>query len=137
MNGNLNGEKPLCLGFVNFVGEEEDGKYRYEFIFTDNPDEFWGEDFENKPCSLMNHLMPYDEYKTEIHSVRTKLKFDLIQNNGCFGMQDCMDGIVAVAWEDIDDYDEYPEDGRLFFMFGEPYEKVEAKLALKNILMSD
>ncbi len=136
MNEDLTEEKELALGFVNLVGQEEDGNYRYEFIFTDNPDEFWGEDFENKPCSLMNNLMPSEEYKTETHIVKTKLVFDLIQNNGCFGMQDCMDGIVAVAWENIDDYDEYPEDGRLFFMFGESLEEVERKLAMKNILMT-
>ena len=85
----------------------------------------------------MNNLMPSDEYKTETHIVRTNIVFDLIQHNGCFGMQDCMDGIVAVAWENIDDYDEYPEDrGRLFFHFGETYENVEKKLALCGILMN-
>lgn len=135
MDNEIYEEKDISLGFVNLVGKEEDGKYRYEFIFTDNVDEFWGEDFENKPCSLMNNLMPSDEYKTETHVVRTEILFDLIQNNGCFGMQDCMDGIVAVAWENIDDYDEYPEDGRLFFMFGESFEDVERKLAMKNIIM--
>jgi hypothetical protein len=50
-------------------------------------------------------------------------------------MQDCLDGIVSVAWENIDDMSEYPEDGRLFFMFGESIDEVERKLALKNILM--
>jgi hypothetical protein len=127
--------KDVFLLFVRLIGEENDGYYRYEFIFTDNPDEAWGEGFEHKPACLVNGLTPSDEYITEIHIVKTKIKFDLIQNNCCFGMQDCLDGIVSVAWENIDDMSEYPEDGRLFFMFGESIDEVERKLALKNILM--
>jgi hypothetical protein len=46
-----------------------------------------------------------------------------------------MDGIISIAWEDISDYDEFPEDGRIFFRFGESLEEVENKLAMKNILM--
>lgn len=125
----------VFLCFVNLIGEENDGYYRYEFIFTDNPDEFWGENFEYKPAGLVNDLIPSDEYITEIHIVKTKIKFDLVQNNMCFGMQDCMDGIVALAYENIDDYEEYPnERGRLYFMFGERFEITENKLAKCGIL---
>lgn len=127
--------KDVYLLFIRLIGEENDGYYRYEFIFTDNPDEAWGDDWEYKPSGLVNTLIPSDEYITEIHIVKTKIKFDLIQNNMCFSMQDCMDGCVALAIENMDLYDNYPEDGRLFFMFGETLEDVERKLALKNIIM--
>lgn len=127
--------KDVYLGFIRLIGEENDGYFRYEFIFTDNIDEFWGDNFEYKPAGLVKDLIPSDEYITEIHIVKTKIKFDLVQNNMCFGMQDCMDGIVALAFENIDEYESYPEDGRLFFMFGESFDEVERKLALKNILM--
>lgn len=126
--------KDVYLGFIRLIGEENDGYFRYEFIFTDNADEFWGDNFEYKPAGLVNDLIPSDEYITEIHIVKTKIKFDLVQNNMCFGMQDCMDGIVALAFENIDEYENYPEDGRLFFMFGESFDDVERKLAIKNIL---
>ena len=128
-------DEQINLCFIRLIGEENDGYYRYEFIFTDNADEFWGDNFEYKPAGLVNDLIPSDEYITEIHIVKTKIKFDLIQNNMCFGMQDCMDGIVALAYENIDEYENYPEDGRLFFMFGESFDDVERKLAIKNILM--
>ena len=127
--------KDVFLLFVRLIGEENDGYYRYEFMFTDNPDEAWGENFEYKPCCLVNELVPSEEYITEVHIVKTKIKFDLIQNNMCFSMQDCMDGIAALAFENMDNYDSYPDDGRLFFMFGESLDEVERKLALKNILM--
>lgn len=123
----------LALGFVNFVGMEDDGRYRYEFIFTDNIDDFWGEDFEYKPCSIINHLMPSEQYKTKTCIVKTHIKFDLVQNNSCFGMQDCLDGCIAVCWylndEDRNDF--------LYFMAGETYDEVETKLAKKNILFDN
>ena len=127
--------KNVFLLFVRLIGEENDGYYRYEFIFTDNPDEAWGEDWEHKPAGLVNDLIPSDEYITEVHIVKTKIKFDLIQNNMCFGMQDAMDGIVSIAYENMDSYESYPDDGRLFFMFGESIDEVERKLAMKSILM--
>ena len=125
----------VYLCFIRLIGEENDGYYRYEFIFTDNPDDVWGEDWEHKPIGLINNPTPSDDYITEIHIVKTKIKLDLIQNNMCFSMQDCLDGIVALAWQNIDELDAYPEDGRIYFMFGESLEDVERKLALKNVLM--
>jgi len=128
-------EEDVRLGFIRLIGEESDGYYRYEFIFTNNIDEFWGEDFEQKPCCLVNNLTPKDDYITEIHTVKMKIKLDLIQDNCCFGFQDCTDGIIALAWENVDEYDEYPDDGRIFFRFGETLDEVDNKLAMKNILM--
>lgn len=128
-------EEVVKLGFIHLIGEETDGYYRYQFIFTNNIDEFWGENFDQKPCCLVNGLMPSEEYIYEVHIVKMKIKLDLIQDNCCFGFQDCTDGIIALAWENMDDYDEYPEEGRIFFKFGETLEEVENKLAIKNVLM--
>ncbi len=79
--------------------------------------------------------MVSEEYIYEIHIVKMKIKLDLIQNNCCFSISDCYDGVIALAWENMDDYDEYPEEGRIFFRFGETLEEVEDKLAIKNVLM--
>ena len=128
-------DSTLYLCFTRLIGEENDGYFRYEFIFTDKPDEVWGEDFDQKPACLVNDLMVSDEYVSEIHIVKTKIKFDLIQDNCCFSVSDAIDGCVSIAWEDISEYDEYPEDGRLFFMFGETFEDVSRKLAMKNIVI--
>lgn len=129
----LEQENVECLCFIRLVGEENDGYYRYEFIFTENIDEVWGEDFNVKPACLINNLMVSDEYIAEIHIVKAKLKLELIQNNCCFSVSDSYDGIVALAWEALED--EYPEEGRVFFRFGDTFEEVEEKLAAKNILM--
>jgi hypothetical protein len=128
-----NDEVFLC--FIRLIGEENDGYYRYEFIFTEDVDTVFGEGFDEKPACLMNNLMVDEQYIYEVHIVKTRIKLDLIQDNCCFSMSDSYDGIVSLAWEDISTYDEYPEDGRLFFKFGESLDEVEEKLALKNILM--
>lgn len=125
----------VYLGFVKLIGSECDGYNRYEFIFTNNIDEFYGDNFEYKPACMINDLMPYEEYVYEVHTVKTKIKFDLIQDNCCFSFSDCMDGCVSICYEDIDDYEEYPSEGRLVFMFGEELEDVERKLAKRGILM--
>ena len=121
-------EEEVRLGFIRLIGEESDGYYRYEFIFTDNIDEFWLENGEHKPCCLVNDLQPIDEYITEIHIVKMKIKLDLIQNNCCFGFQDCADGIVALGWSTDADVD------GLFFKFGDKFEETKNILAKHSIL---
>lgn len=129
-------EEVVKLCFIRLIGEENDGFYRYEFIFTDNVDEVWGENFDQKPACLVNNLMVSEEYVYEIHVVKMKIKLDLIQNNCCFSVSDCYDGCVSLAWQNLDNETEYPEDGRIFFKFGETLEEVENKLAIKNVIMN-
>jgi hypothetical protein len=125
----------LYLCFVRHVGKEAGGEHRYEFIFSENPDVFWGENFEYKPCGLCNELIPDVKYVDKTSVVRTIINLDIVTDSNCFSFQDCTDGIVALAWENIDDYDEYPDEGRLVFPFGEEYDDVERKLALKHIFI--
>ena len=122
----------LC--FIRLIGVENDDFYRYEFIFTADIDEVWGENFNVKPACLVNDLMVEDKYVSEIQILKTKIRLDLIQDNCCFSISDCYDGIISMAWENVDDYEEFPDDGRIFFKFGETLEEVENKLAMKNLL---
>lgn len=125
----------LYLGFINYVGEENDGLKRYELIFTNNKEEFWGEDWDYQPAGLITDLKPLDEYITEIHHLKGKINLDLVQKNCCFSMQDCIDGICALAWENLDGYEEFPEEGRLVLHFGETIDDVETKLSQKNLIL--
>jgi hypothetical protein len=125
-------DSDLSLGFIRHIGEEFDGYNQYEFMFTIHPDEFWGEGFEYQPAGLCNDLCPDSKYIQKIVMVKTQLTFDLVQDSGCYSIQDCMDGCVCLASERLGD--EYP-DIRLVFKFGENYVDVERKLAAKQILI--
>ena len=127
----------LLLGFINYVGTETGGYNEYDLIFTIYPDEFWGENFNYKPAGICNGLEPDKKYIQKVIRIKTIINLDLIQESGCFSMQDCMDGIVALAYQNLEGLDEYPADGRLYFMFGESYDEVERKLAICHILIND
>ena len=49
-------------------------------------------------------------------------------------MWDAVDGIVAMAWENMEGYDDYP-DKRLYFSFGEKISSVEDKLYEKDMVI--
>lgn len=121
-------ESELFLIFVRLIGENVDKSYRYEFLFSDNPDETYGNHWEYKPCCLVNDLKPSDEYITKIKILNTNIKFDLIQDSCCMSLGDCMDGIVSLCY--------YLEGNTsIFFMFGEEMEKVKIKLGMNNMLL--
>ena len=127
----------LYLGFINYIGSELDGLNEYELIFTVHPNTFWGENFNYKPAGICNGLVPDKEYIQKVVRIKTFINLDLIQQSGCFSMQDCMDGIVSLAYQNLEGLDEYPDDpGRLFFMYGESYSDVEKKLAACHILIN-
>ena len=127
----------LVLCFARHIGDDVEGKHIYEFLFTNNPDEFFGENFEYNPACLVHELTPFDEAYQLVRIVTTDIKFKLAQESCCYSMQDCFDGIHPVAFEDITGLVEYPENGRLVLHFGLEYEEVERLLAAKNILMEE
>lgn len=124
-------EEEIFLCFIRKIGENYDGNQIYDFYFTSDLENFWGDDFEQKPAGICNNLIPYEDTYTEIKRVTLKFKLDLSQDQTCLSMQDVIDGCCALAWENIDDI-EYPEDGRIIFNFGEPLSEVENKIAKRG-----
>ena len=118
------------------IGTDMDNINTYEILFSDNIEEVWGDDWNQSPAGICIDLKPGEEYISDKIIIKTSKNIDLAQEQTCFSMMDAIDGIVALAWENMDDYDEYPEErGRLFFKFGETLEKTEEKLAKCGILM--
>ena len=121
----------LC--FIKLIGEKTNGVYQYEFLFIKDISNFDITE-DNNPCCLSTNIEP-KVYDT-IYILNTKIKLDLIQDNCCFSFKHAKLKIVSLAWENMDNYSDYPEDGRLFFRFGETFEEVEEKLAIKNLIMT-
>ena len=87
------------LIFVNGLGPNYKGDNLYEFIFSDNLDEVWGELWESKPSN--GYPTPPDlEHIKKVGVLRnTNVKLELIQNSDFFSMVDAIDDVVALAWE--------------------------------------
>ena len=106
--------------------------FEYDFLFSETPDVVWADDWAEQCPSACSNLRPDDSMITKTRRLATIIPFGLAQRNSCFSMQDCVDGIIALAWEDLSTYEEYPDPIRLIFKYGEKFESVEDKLAQRS-----
>jgi len=128
------GEK-LYLIYINTLGVNWEGDYIYEFIFSDTIEDVDGDDWDLYPAAGQ----PSPPNKSIIKSVgvlTTELKLDVIQNSDTFSVWDAVDGIIALGWEDLSDYDEYPEK-RLYFKFGAPINEVTDLLYERDYVLEN
>lgn len=125
----------MKLIYVNKVGKNWKEEYYYEFLFSDAEDlkeSIDGEGWDSIP-SAGNPESPVELTK-EVGVLVTDLNFDLIQESETLCMWDSIDGVIAMAIENLEGYDEYPEN-RLFFHFGEDKKIVEDKLYEKDLVL--
>lgn len=127
---------PLKVIYVLHVGKNVDGENIYHLLITQDSEKTWAEGWENKPACVMRDLTPEDDMYEYVAEVKTDIKLDLIQNNCCFSLQDGRDNIIAIAYENLDDADEYPENGRIVIHFGDLADDVEKMLAKRDIIMT-
>lgn len=126
-------DKELYLVYVNFLGSDWKDELVYEFIFSDTLENIDGEDWDIYPANGL----PSPPKKSLIKAVgvlTSDIKFDVIQNSTLFSVWDAVDDIIALAWEDISKYDEYPE-RRLRFKFGQTIKSVEDSLYEKDLVL--
>ena len=124
----------MKLVYINKIGQNWKGNYIYEFLFSDVVKDIDGEGWDSYPSSG-NPEPPEGRFVKETGLLNTTLKLDLVQESDSFAMWDAVDGIVAMSWENMEGYDEYPEK-RLFFSFGEDIESVNDKLYEKDIVLN-
>lgn len=124
-------EEYLC--FVKFVGETVDGLNEYEFFFTTSIADVWGDYYDETPAGIIRNITPFTDTYDKVVKCKLPFKLGLVQDNTQFSMQDCHDGCCALAWEDISDYETYPE-YRMILNFGDEFNVVDNKFAMKNVL---
>jgi hypothetical protein len=123
----------LYLIYINNIGKDWKGNYLYEFLYSDNLDGVDGDDWDSVPASGRPEP-PHEEFVKKVGRLTTEIKLSLIQDSDTFCIWDAVDGIIALGWEDINEYDEYPEN-RLWFKFGEELSLVNDKLYEKDIVL--
>ena len=124
----------MYLIFVNELGPNYKGENIYEFIFSENIDELWGEDWDSVPA----HGKPGPPETVYINKVgvlsKSNVKLELIQNSDYFGMEDALDKVIALGWEIFDDGELGYADNKLNFSFGyQPHKLVSFGGTIKYI----
>jgi hypothetical protein len=125
--------KEFFLIFVNRVGKDYKGNFIYEFIFSDTTKGIDGDDWDTFPASG-RPSPPNDNFIKKVGRLESELNLDVIQDSDTFAVWDAIDNVIALAWENINAYDSYPEK-RLCFKFGEPLSDVESKLYENDLIL--
>ncbi len=119
------------LIYINELGPNYKGDNIYEFIFSDNLENVWGESWESKPSN--GYPSPPDlEYITKVGILKNDtITMSTIQNSDYFSMIDAIDGIIALSWEN----DDSDNQKRLVFRFGDTEQIVKDKLYERDIVL--
>lgn len=116
------------LGFIDDIGRTNDGKYIYRFDFTTNKDVLWGEYFNIVPAAIVPDLKPDINSLSSSAKVIFPVEMIIAKKNPCYSMQDCIDGIIAMGFFELNEqcpmYNQCP----LFFSFGEEIDEVSKKI---------
>lgn len=123
----------MKLIYINKIGKDWEGNYIYQFLFSNSTNDIDGEDWDAVPASGRPQS-PNSEFVQEVGTLNTDIKFNLVQDSDTFAVWDAVDGIVALGWEDIDSYEEYPE-SRLWFSFGLEIDVVNDRLYERDLIL--
>jgi len=123
----------MFLIFINELGPNYKKENIYEFIFSENLEELWGDEWDSVPA----HGKPGPPEVLYIEKVgvlsQSTIKLELVQNSDYFGMEHALDKIISLGWE-IFEEGVVGED-RLVFHFGEKLEEVENKLYARDLIL--
>ena len=123
----------MKLVFINFVGTNFKGINIYEFLFHYGDVKYVsGEDWDSYPAD--GNPQPPIEYVNAAYKFETDINFELIQDHESFDMDDCKDGVISMAWEDVKDLD-VEVHKRMFFSYGEDKQSVEIKLYERDLYL--
>ena len=120
------------LVYVKPICKNTNGTYEYDFFFSETPEYVWGPDWDIDTPSSNGDLTPEESTYSEIKRVITTLPLKTLEETSCYSMEYATYGILALAWIDIENLAEYPENGRLTMHFGMKESEVEELLAKNN-----
>lgn len=133
----FNDADDLKVVYIIYMGKNSDGLNVYHFLLSKDCSETFMEDWSEKPSSnISNDRLLIDDSQYEyVKELKTDIILDLQQDNTCFSFQDCRDQIVALAYENLDDAEFYPEPCRIVIHFGDDIDDVERMLAKRDMRM--
>lgn len=120
------------LVYVKPICKNTNGTYEYDFFFSETPEYVWGPDWDIDTPSSNGDLTPEESTYSEIKRVITTLPLKTLEETSCYSMEYATYGILALAWIDIENLEEYPENGRMTLKFGFSKDKVESLLETQS-----
>ena len=125
----------MKLIFINELGPNYRGDNIYEFIFSDNSDEVWGENWDSNPAN--GYPQPPDlEHIKKVGVLKNdKIKLSVIQNSDYFSMVDAQDDVISLGWENESEDVNFDLLKRLVFRYGESEDVVKNKLYERDIVL--
>jgi len=122
------------LIYVLKVGTTQDGLNVYRFLYSEDIDSVWMEQWSEKPACNCRFLEPEPSMYQYVKEIRTDIDFILATQDCCHSFQDCTDNLICIMGEDIDSYVEYPEPFRIVLHFGDTMKEVDKTLAQRDIV---
>ena len=122
------------LVFVRPVTNSSDNSnYEYDFLFSETPDVVWGVDWNDNAPNLCGDITPEPSTYSLVKRVKSPFELKVLQENTCYSMEYGINRSIALAWLNLDGLDEYPQNGRMVFKFGDSYLDVQAHLELHEL----
>lgn len=125
----------MNLIFINELGPNYKGDNIYEFIFTQDLNDVWGESWESNPANGYPQPPQLEKIDKVGFLKNNKIKLNVIQNSDYFSMIDAQDDVVALGWEIENENVSFELVPRLVFRYGESEEVVKNKLYERDIVL--
>jgi|TARA_R110000744_G_scaffold54537_3_gene115749 hypothetical protein len=123
----------MFLIFINELGPNYKKENIYEFIFSDNIKELWGDEWDSVPAHGNPGPPEFDHIDKVGVLSKSTVKLELVQNSDYFGMEHALDKVIALGWEVYEDED--TEKDRMVFHFGDNLTSVEDKLYSRDLIL--
>lgn len=128
------------LRYVRPSGRDADGNYKYELIFSKNPEDVvTNEWYEENPSVCSEYLLDdgFLESCAIVRTISSDMKLVCAQEQSCFSMLYAYYGCMCLAYEDISELEMYPEPYRIVLGFGDSVEHVRELLEGREIELED
>lgn len=120
------------LVYVKPICKNTDNTYEYDLFFSETPEYVWGPDWDVDSPASNGDITPDSTTYSEIKRIVTNLPLTTLEETTCYSMEYATYQIMALAWINIENLDEYPENGRLTMYFGETKDEIINKLQKYN-----
>ena len=117
----------LHLVYINPIGKDSNNLFEYEFFFSETPDIVWGQDWNIACPAACENTLPDPETYSEVKTLKTEIPLFCVQQNTCFSLQDCIDGIICLGYFQTDK-------GVVKFDFSETIYNVVEKIENNNFI---